>query len=74
MAEVDSELLQQLENRAVALLAIREHGRKELKYKLLQKLPEAEKQPGLVDFALDELEEKGWLSEARFIERYVQQA
>lgn len=69
-----AELLQQLENRAVALLAIREHGRKELQYKLLQKCPEAQDQPGLVESALDELEQKGWLSDERYIEQYVRQA
>lgn len=72
--EFQTDLCQQLENRAVSLLAVREHGRKELKYKLLQKCPEAQDQPGLVDSALDSLEQKGWLSDVRFIEQYVRQA
>lgn len=74
MEEMNQELLQQLESRAVAMLAMRDHGRKELKHKLLQKLPDAQNQPGLVDFVLDSLVEKDWLSDARFIESYVRQA
>lgn len=72
--DAETDLIQQLENRAVALLAIREHGRKELKYKLLQKCPDAQNQPALVEFALDELEQKNWLSDERYIEQYVRQA
>lgn len=49
--------------RALALLNRREHARHELRRKLLAALPEGEP---LVDEALDRLEAKGWLSDARY--------
>lgn len=71
--EIDS-LRQALEGRAIYLLSLREHGRKELAYKLSQKFPEAEKVPGLVTDILEKCEQEGWLSDERYIEAYVRQA
>ncbi|MBD3612640.1 MAG: regulatory protein RecX [Hydrogenovibrio crunogenus] len=68
------ELAQQLESRAVYLLSMREHGRKELTNKLIQKIAGVEDYPGLVDFVLDKCVENNWLSDERYIETYVRQA
>ncbi|MDG4812159.1 regulatory protein RecX [Hydrogenovibrio sp. 3SP14C1] len=68
------ELAKQLESRAVYLLSMREHGRKELANKLFQKFAEVENYPGLVDFVLDKCVENNWLSDERYIEAYVRQA
>lgn len=74
-------LLQQLEARALQLLAQREHASKELAYKLNQKfLPlfsdanMTEKLPGLVILTLEKCLENGWLSDERYVEAYVHQS
>ncbi|KUJ75818.1 RecX family transcriptional regulator [Thiomicrospira sp. XS5] len=78
MDSLDSEeaqtLAQEMEARAVYLLSLREHGRKELGYKLSQKFPLSEDYPGLVDIVLDKCEEHRWLSDERYVEAYVRQA
>lgn len=53
-----------LKGRALKYLAAREHSRAELE----RKLRPHEEAPGQVDAALDELEAKGLLSQARFVE------
>jgi len=63
-----------LVNRAQYLLAMREHGAKELKAKLEQKFPEAQSQPGLVEKAVEFCQQQNWQSDARYIESYVRQA
>jgi regulatory protein len=67
-------LAQEMESRAVYLLSQREHGRKELAYKLSQKFPQSEDYPGLVDIVLDKCEDQRWLSDERYVEAYVRQA
>jgi regulatory protein len=54
-----------LRARALKALARREHSRHELQLKLL---PLAES-PAELDTLLDDLETRGWLSEARFVEQ-----
>lgn len=73
-SDEDRALLLEMEQRAVRLLAMREHGEKELAQKLSQKFPLTENRPGLVDFVILTCRENGWLSEARFVESYVRQA
>lgn len=53
-----------LKGRALKYLAAREHSRAELE----RKLRPHEEEPGQVEAALDELETKGLLSQARFVE------
>ena len=57
-----------LKNRALRLLARREHSRAELKAKLL---PYDENNE--VEILLDRLQEKNWLSDNRFAEEWVRQ-
>lgn len=73
-SEDERELVKQIESRAVYLLSMREHGDKELRHKLLQKFPESENRPQLVDFVLDRCRQNNWLSNERFIESYVRLA
>jgi regulatory protein len=54
-----------LRNRALKALARREHTRQELQAKLQ---PFAD-EPGELEPLLDDLEKRGWLSEARFVEQ-----
>ncbi len=56
-----------LKARALRLLARREHSREELKRKLVQHAQEGED----VEVLLDELVQRGWLSDARFAEQCV---
>jgi regulatory protein len=56
-----------LRNRALGLLARREHSRAELKRKLSPKVEEGDDLESL----LDDLEQRGWLSDARFVEQSV---
>jgi regulatory protein len=56
-----------LKGRALKYLAAREHSRPELE----RKLAEHEEEPGQIARVLDELEAKGLLSQARFIESLV---
>jgi regulatory protein len=56
-----------LKGRALSFLARREHTRLELQRKLA---PHAD-DPGAIESLLDELEKRGWLSEARFVEQTV---
>ena len=57
-----------LRARALQLLARREHSRLELHNKLLSRGADE----GDVQVLLDEFEEKGWLSERRFVDAVVQ--
>lgn len=77
-----NQLRQQIESRAVMLLAIREHGAKELKTKLIKKFPETEsmlsetQEPaGLVKILVEEViescQENNWQSDERYIEQAV---
>lgn len=76
------ELAKKIEAKAVALLAMREHGNKELKQKLLTKFPETADllalyagQPGLVKQLVDEVLalciENQWQSDERYLEQAV---
>ena len=56
-----------LKGRALRLLSQREHSRQELE----RKLAEHETEPGQLARALDELQAKGFISEARVIESVV---
>jgi len=80
-AEVQA-LSKQIESRAVYLLAMREHGAKELKTKLVTKFPETpellatcKERPGLVknlvDDVLKKCQEHNWQSDERYIEHAV---
>ncbi|MDX1796414.1 MAG: regulatory protein RecX [Hydrogenovibrio sp.] len=73
-SEEEQDLVRQIESRAVYLLSMREHGGKELRQKLLQKFPESENRPQLVDFVLDRCRQNNWLSDERFIEASVRLA
>lgn len=75
-------LKKQIENRAVALLAVREHGSKELTQKLLKKFPEspellAEYQEvsgfvkGLVQEVIQLCQDNNWQSDERYLEQAV---
>lgn len=57
-----------LKNRALNLLARREHSRGELRAKLL-----IEDEPATIDQLLDELEAKNWQSDERFAEAWIRQ-
>ena len=76
------QLFKQIESRAVRLLAIREHGAKELKTKLISKFPEtpelltqAQESPGLVKSVIEEViqhcQTHHWQSDERYIEQAV---
>ncbi|HXN16005.1 MAG TPA: recombination regulator RecX [Usitatibacter sp.] len=56
-----------LRERAVRLLARREHSREEMRRKLARLAPQAES----VEALLDELAQRGWLSDARFAEHAI---
>jgi regulatory protein len=56
-----------LENRALKLLARREYSRLELKTKLARHAGDADSLEAL----LDSLEERGWLSQSRFVEAFI---
>ena len=75
-------LSQQIESRAVYLLAMREHGAKELKTKLVTKFPETpellaacKELPGLVKSVVDDVlkkcQDNNWQSDERYIEQAV---
>lgn len=86
-AQTDSEkavehLFKQIESRAVMLLAIREHGAKELKTKLISKFPETpelltetQEPAGLVKSLIDDVIElcqsNNWQSDERYLEQAV---
>ncbi|UQB41577.1 regulatory protein RecX [Thiomicrospira microaerophila] len=70
----DQGLFKTLVNRAQYLLAMREHGAKELSNKLIQKFPELEQRPGLVEKVVSYCQQQNWQSDARYIESYVRQA
>jgi regulatory protein len=67
------ELRTQAQEKAVQLLARREHGRRELNHKLMQKLPGLQNLPGLVESVLDHCQQQGWLNEERFVEAAVRE-
>ena len=56
-----------LKGRALRLLSLREHSRFELE----RKLAEYEEEPGTLALALDELQVKGFISEARVLESVI---
>ena len=60
--------------KAQSLLAMREHGAKELKQKLLQKCPDLQAIPGLVEEVIAYCQTHNWQSDARYIEAYVRMA
>lgn len=60
--------------RAQSLLAMREHGRKELAKKLTQKFSYCEQLETLVEQALDYCESQNWLSDERYVESYLRMA
>lgn len=77
-----AELRRAMEGKAVALLAMREHGALELKQKLQSKFPETEdllaetgESPGLVKRLADEVvaycAAQNWQSDARYVEQAV---
>lgn len=68
------ELYKQALYRAQSLLAMREHGAKELLRKLQQKLPEAAEVGGLLEEVLEECQRNNWQSDARYIESYTRMA
>lgn len=68
------ELFKTMLGRAQYLLAMREHGAKELKTKLCQKFAEYEQAPGLVDEIIRLCQEKNWQSDERYVESYVRMA
>ena len=86
-AQTDSEkfvdqLFKQIESRALLLLAIREHGAKELKTKLVSKFPEtpellaeAQEPAGLVKCVIEDViqycQKNNWQSDERYIEQAV---
>ncbi|WP_234422212.1 regulatory protein RecX [Sedimenticola thiotaurini] len=57
----------ELEQAAVRLLAAREHSRAELRRKLHARC----ETPALLEQVLDGLEQRGYLSDARYVEQYV---
>lgn len=57
----------ELEQAAIRLLAVREHSRVELRRKLHARY----EAPALLEQVLDGLEQRGYLSDARFVEQYV---
>ncbi len=80
-AEVQA-LSKKIESRAVYLLAMREHGAKELKTKLVTKFPETpellascKELPGLVKSLVDDVlkkcQDNNWQSDERYIEQAV---
>jgi len=77
-----TELAKRIEAKAVALLAMREHGSKELTQKLLTKFPETSEllaeyseQPGLVKQlvygVIQTCQENNWQSDERYLEQAV---
>ncbi len=58
----------ELENRAVRLLAARDHSRAELRRKLVAKGVDDEQ---LLERVLDGLEERNYLNDQRFVEQYI---
>lgn len=68
------ELFKTMLGRAQYLLAMREHGAKELKTKLCQKFAEYEQAPGLVDEIIRLCQQKNWQSDERYVESYVRMA
>ncbi len=73
-SELDA--LKSIEGRAIYLLAMREHGSKELTQKLQQKLAhlDLENLPFLVDFVVLKCQQNNTLSDERYIESYVRNA
>lgn len=80
--ETLAELSKRIEAKAVALLAMREHGSKELQQKLLKKFPETpellseySEQPGLVKQLVNDVlricQENNWQSDERYLEQAV---
>ncbi|MBE0494414.1 MAG: regulatory protein RecX [Thiomicrospira sp.] len=72
--ESPEDLFKKMLGRAQYLLAMREHGAKELKTKLCQKFAEYEQTPGLVDEVIRLCQQKNWQSDERYVESYVRMA
>ncbi|WEJ63306.1 regulatory protein RecX [Thiomicrorhabdus lithotrophica] len=81
-SETLADLSKRIEAKAVALLAMREHGSKELQQKLLKKFPETpeflseySEQPGLVKRLVNDVlrtcQENNWQSDERYLEQAV---
>lgn len=62
---------QEMLQKAVELLARREHSRKELTAKLVARQYDEKCSPAQIEQLMERLEEKGLLSNARFTEAYV---
>lgn len=75
-SEADNQTLKAIEGRAIYLLAMREHGSKELASKLNQKFAylALEDLPDLVDFVVLQCQENNSLSDERYVESYVRHA
>ncbi len=73
LADVEKEIIKTIEARAIYLLAMREHGVKELAYKLNQKFAyfALKNLPILVDFVILKCQKNNSLSDDRYIESYV---
>lgn len=65
--DCSNEAVSLLRRRAMDLLAVREHSRKELRGKLLARLDQTDR----LDDVLDWLEDEGLLSDQRFAEAFV---
>lgn len=66
-ADAPVDLALEIENSVIRLLAQREHSRAELERKLVRRFAAGERMQGV----LDELEQRGLLSDQRFTESYV---
>lgn len=76
LTDEDVRALKTIEERAIYLLAMREHGAKEMVCKLNQKFAHLslENLPILVDFVVLKCQENNSLSDERYIESYVRNA
>jgi regulatory protein len=76
MNDEEKKALKIIEERAVYLLEMREYGSKELVQKLNQKFAylSLENLPPLVDFVVLKCQEKGYLSDERYIEAFIRNA
>lgn len=75
-ASVDSPqaLFKIMLGRAQMLLAMREHGAKELAVKLQQKFEDYDGAASLVDQVIEFCQQQNWQSDARYVESYVRMA
>jgi len=75
-SQADKGTLKEIEDRAIYLLAMREHGSKELASKLNQKFAylALDNLPDLVDFVVLKCQKNNLLSDERYIEGFVRSA